>query len=167
MGTHPNAGKRAETRNLVNVPRLVAAYFIEHPDPSDPSQRVAFGTSGHRCSSLSRSFNEAHILAMTQAICERRGHAGATGPLFLGMDTHALSEPAFRSALEVLAGNGVTVMVDRDFQAKTNLLVQEKVGKIGENIQVRRFARFKLGEGIEKKRTDLAAEVAAVISGGA
>ncbi len=114
MGTHPNAGKPAETRNLVNVPRLVAAYFIEHPDPSDPSQRVAFGTSGHRGSSLSRSFNEAHILAMTQAICERRGHAGATGPLFLGMDTHALSEPAFRSALEVLAGNGVTVMVDRD-----------------------------------------------------
>jgi phosphoglucomutase len=114
VGTHPNAGKPAETRNLVNVPRLVAAYFIEHPDPSDPSQRVAFGTSGHRGSSLSRSFNEAHILAMTQAICERRGHAGATGPLFLGMDTHALSEPAFRSALEVLAGNGVTVMVDRD-----------------------------------------------------
>ena len=114
MGTHPNAGKPAETRNLVNVPRLVAAYFIEHPDPSDPFQRVAFGTSGHRGSSLSRSFNEAHILAMTQAICERRGHAGATGPLFLGMDTHALSEPAFRSALEVLAGNGVTVMVDRD-----------------------------------------------------
>ncbi|TRZ98458.1 MAG: alpha-D-glucose phosphate-specific phosphoglucomutase [Deltaproteobacteria bacterium] len=114
MGTHPNAGKPADTRYLVNVPRLVAAYFIEHPDPSDPSQRVAFGTSGHRGSSLSRSFNEAHILAMTQAICERRGHAGATGPLFLGMDTHALSEPAFRSALEVLAGNGVTVMVDRD-----------------------------------------------------
>lgn len=114
MGTHPNAGKPADARNLVNVSRLVAAYFIEHPDPSDPSQRVAFGTSGHRGSSLSRSFNEDHILAVTQAICERRGHAGATGPLFLGMDTHALSEPAFRSALEVLAGNGVTVMVDRD-----------------------------------------------------
>jgi phosphoglucomutase len=114
VGTHPNAGKPADARNLVNVSRLVAAYFIEHPDPSDPSQRVAFGTSGHRGSSLSRSFNEDHILAVTQAICERRGHAGATGPLFLGMDTHALSEPAFRSALEVLAGNGVTVMVDRD-----------------------------------------------------
>ena len=114
MGTHPNAGKRAETRNLVNVPRLVAAYFIEHPDPSEPSQRVSFGTSGHRGSSLSRSFNEDHILAVTQAICERRVHSGATGPLFLGMDTHALSEPAFRSALEVLAGNGVAVMVDRD-----------------------------------------------------
>ena len=114
MGAHPNAGKRADTRSLVNVPRLVAAYFIEHPDPSDPSQRVAFGTSGHRGSSLSRSFNEDHILAVTQAICERRGQAGATGPLFLGMDTHALSEPAFRSAVEVLAGNGVEVRVDRD-----------------------------------------------------
>ena len=114
MGTHPNAGKRTDSRNLVNVPRLVAAYFIEHPDPSDPAQRVAFGTSGHRGSSLSCSFNEEHILAVTQAICERRGDAGATGPLFLGMDTHALSEPAFRSALEVLAGNGVEVRVDRD-----------------------------------------------------
>ena len=114
MGAHPNAGKRADLRYLVNVPRLVAAYFNEHPDLSDPSQRVAFGTSGHRGSSLSRSFNEDHILAVSQAICERRGHAGATGPLFLGMDTHALSEPAFRSALEVLAGNGVEVRVDRD-----------------------------------------------------
>ena len=114
MGTHPNAGKRTDSRNLVNVPRLVAAYFIEHPDPSDPAQRVAFGTSGHRGSSLSCSFNEEHILAVTQAICERRGDAGATGPLFLGMDTHALSEPAFRSALEVLAGNGVEGRVDRD-----------------------------------------------------
>jgi phosphoglucomutase len=114
VGTHPNAGKRADSRSLVNVPRLVAAYFIEHPDPSDPSQRISFGTSGHRGSSLSRSFNEDHILAVTQAICERRGRGGATGPLFLGMDTHALSEPAFRSALEVLAGNGVEVMVDRD-----------------------------------------------------
>jgi len=114
VGTHPNAGKKADPRYLVNVPRLVAAYYIENPDPSVPSQRVAFGTSGHRGSSLSRSFNEAHILAATQAICERRGRAGATGPLFLGMDTHALSEPAFRSALEVLAGNGVEVMVDRD-----------------------------------------------------
>jgi len=112
VGAHPNAGKRADLRYLVNVPRLVAAYFNEHPDLSDPSQRVAFGTSGHRGSSLSRSFNEDHILAVSQAICERRGHAGATGPLFLGMDTHALSEPAFRSALEVLAGNGVEVRVD-------------------------------------------------------
>jgi len=114
VGTHPNAGKPADPKNLVDVPRLVASYYTGNPDPSDPSQRVAFGTSGHRGSSLSRSFNEAHILAVTQAICERRGDAGATGPLFLGMDTHALSEPAFRSALEVLAGNGVEVMVARD-----------------------------------------------------
>jgi len=99
--------------HLVDVPRLVASYYTGIPDPSEPSQRVAFGTSGHRGSSLSLSFNEAHILSVTQAICERRGQAGATGPLFLGRDTHALSEPAFRSALEVLAGNGVEVKVDR------------------------------------------------------
>ena len=114
MGTHPNAGKPADPKQLVNVPRLVAAYYTGIPDPSEPSQRVAFGTSGHRGSSLSLSFNEAHILAVTQAICEQRRRSGATGPLFLGMDTHALSEPAFRSALEVLAGNGVIVMADRD-----------------------------------------------------
>jgi phosphoglucomutase len=114
VGAHPNAGKPADPEALVNIPRLVAAYYTGKPDPSDPGQRVAFGTSGHRGSSLSLSFNEAHILAVTQAICEHRVRAGATGPLFLGMDTHALSEPAFRSALEVLAGNGVEAMVDRD-----------------------------------------------------
>jgi len=114
VGAHPNAGKPADPKDLVNVPRLVAAYYTGRPDPFEPSQRVAFGTSGHRGSSLSLSFNEAHILAVTQALCERRVRGKATGPLFLGMDTHALSEPAFRSALEVLAGNGVEVMVDRD-----------------------------------------------------
>jgi phosphoglucomutase len=114
VGAHPNAGKPADPKDLVNVPRLVAAYYTGNPDPFDPLQRVAFGTSGHRGSSLSLSFNEAHILAVTQAICERRAREKATGPLFLGKDTHALSEPAFRSALEVLAGNGVEVMVDRD-----------------------------------------------------
>ncbi|HZL98148.1 MAG TPA: phosphoglucomutase (alpha-D-glucose-1,6-bisphosphate-dependent) [Terriglobales bacterium] len=114
MGTHPSAGKPADPKHLVNVPRLVAAYYTGNPDPFESLQRVAFGTSGHRGSSLSLSFNEAHILAVTQAICEQRGRSGATGPLFLGMDTHALSEPAFRSALEVLAGNGVGTMVDRD-----------------------------------------------------
>ncbi|HWS15287.1 MAG TPA: phosphoglucomutase (alpha-D-glucose-1,6-bisphosphate-dependent) [Candidatus Methylomirabilis sp.] len=114
MGVHPNAGKPVDPISLVDVPRLVSAYSTGKPDPSDPAQRVAFGTSGHRGSSLSLSFNEPHILAVTQAICERRAREGATGPLFLGMDTHALSEPAFRSALEVLAGNGVEVMVDRD-----------------------------------------------------
>ena len=110
--SHPRAGKPAEAADLVNVPRLLAAYYTERPDPAERSQRVAFGTSGHRGSSLKASFNEAHILATTQAICEYRAAHGATGPLFLGQDTHALSEPAFRTALEVLAGNGVTVHVD-------------------------------------------------------
>ena len=114
MGTHPRAGKPADPKGLVDVPRLIAAYYTENPDPFDPLQLVSFGTSGHRGSSFSGTFNEAHILAVTQAICDRRGRGGATGPLFLGRDTHALSEPAFRSALEVLAGNGVEVMVDRD-----------------------------------------------------
>lgn len=110
--SHPRAGKPAEASDLVNVPRLLAAYYTERPDPAERSQRVAFGTSGHRGSSLKSSFNEAHILATTQAICEYRLGNGATGPLFLGQDTHALSEPAFRTALEVLAGNGVEVRVD-------------------------------------------------------
>jgi len=99
---------------LANVARLVTAYYAERPDPTEPTQRVAFGTSGHRGSSLKLSFNEAHILATTQAICDYRKQAGTSGPLFLGMDTHALSEPAFASALEVLAANRVEVMIDRD-----------------------------------------------------
>jgi len=112
--SHPRAGKPAEASDLVNVPRLLAAYYTERPDPSERAQRVAFGTSGHRGSSLKSSFNEAHILATTQAICEYRAAQGTGGPLFLGQDTHALSEPAFRTALEVLAGNGVTVHVDAE-----------------------------------------------------
>ncbi|MEW6719048.1 MAG: phosphoglucomutase (alpha-D-glucose-1,6-bisphosphate-dependent) [Thermodesulfobacteriota bacterium] len=99
---------------IADLPGLVASYYTGKPDPSEPSQRVAFGTSGHRGTSLSLSFNEDHILAVTQAICDRRAAAGVSGPLFLGKDTHALSEPAFRSALEVLAGNGVAAMIDRD-----------------------------------------------------
>ena len=110
--SHPRAGRPAEAADLVNVPRLLAAYYTEKPDPAERGQRVAFGTSGHRGSSLRTSFNEAHILATTQAICEVRHANGATGPLFLGQDTHALSEPAFRTALEVLAANGVEVRVD-------------------------------------------------------
>lgn len=110
--SHPRAGKPAEAADLVHVPRLLASYYTERPDPGERSQRIAFGTSGHRGSSLKSSFNEAHILATTQAICEYRAAHGATGPLFLGQDTHALSEPAFRTALEVLAGNGVKVRVD-------------------------------------------------------
>ena len=110
--THPHAGQPAQASDLVHVPRLLAAYYTERPDPAERGQRVAFGTSGHRGSSLRSSFNEDHILATTQAICEYRAGHDATGPLFLGQDTHALSEPAFRTALEVLAANGVEVRID-------------------------------------------------------
>jgi len=99
---------------LVNVPRLVTAYYAERPDPSIAAQRVAFGTSGHRGSAFDIAFNETHTLAISQAICLYRKRENIGGPLFLGMDTHALSEPAFASALEVLAANGVAVMIDRD-----------------------------------------------------
>ena len=108
---HPLAGKPAPREALVDVPELLRRYAAEVPDPADPAQRVAFGTSGHRGSSLRRSFNEAHLLAVAQAIAEHRASAGITGPLFIGRDTHALSEPAERSALEVLAANGVEVVV--------------------------------------------------------
>ena len=96
---------------LVNVPRLVSAYYTERPDPTVPEQRVAFGTSGHRGSAFDNAFNEWHILAISQAICLYREQHGIDGPLFLGMDTHALSVPAFSSALEVLAANGVELMI--------------------------------------------------------
>lgn len=112
MNISPFAGKPAESSMLVNVPRLVTAYYTECPDASVAEQRVAFGTSGHRGSSLNRSFNEAHILAITQAICDYRKAQKITGPLFLGADTHALSESARVSALEVLAANNVEVMID-------------------------------------------------------
>jgi phosphoglucomutase len=105
------AGKPAEPSMLVNVPRLITAYYKETPDPSVPEQRVAFGTSGHRGSALEKTFNEWHILAISQAICLYRNRCKIDGPLFLGMDTHALSTPAFASALEVLAANGVEVMI--------------------------------------------------------
>lgn len=108
---NPLAGKPADPSQLVNVPRLVAAYYTERPDPSVREQKVSFGTSGHRGSSLKCSFNEWHILAVTQAICEYRAQQNIDGPLFLGIDTHALSEPAMRSALEVLAANQVEVMI--------------------------------------------------------
>jgi phosphoglucomutase len=108
----PLAGKPAPASLLVNVPRLITAYYTERPDASVAAQRVAFGTSGHRGSSLTHSFNEAHILAISQAICLYRRQQQLTGPLFLGIDTHALSEPALATALEVLAANGVEVMVD-------------------------------------------------------
>jgi phosphoglucomutase len=106
------AGKPADPSILIDVSKLVTAYYTGQPDPAVPGQRVAFGTSGHRGCSLDNSFNEAHILAITQGICLYRKQQSIDGPLYIGFDTHALSEPAFRSALEVLAGNGVDVMVD-------------------------------------------------------
>ncbi len=112
--TSPLAGKPAPPSLLVDIPALLAAYADLRPDPAVPAQRVAFGTSGHRGSSLQRSFNEWHVLAITQAICEYRSGHGIDGPLYLGIDTHALSQPAFESALEVLAGNGVETMVAVD-----------------------------------------------------
>lgn len=111
MSSSPLAGKPAPRSLLVDVPRLITAYYTLRPDLDDPAQRVAFGTSGHRGSSLQARFNEAHILAITQAICEYRAQAGITGPLYLGKDTHALSEPALVTALEVLAANGVTTRI--------------------------------------------------------
>jgi phosphoglucomutase len=106
------AGRPVDPSMLVNVPRLVTAYFSGRPDPGVASQRVAFGTSGHRGSALDLAFNEWHILAISQAICQYRQQSGISGPLFIGIDTHALSEPALASALEVLAANGVDVMLD-------------------------------------------------------
>lgn len=112
---HKLAGKRAPNSALANIPRLVSAYYTHNPDVSDPTQRVSFGTSGHRGSSLRNSFNEAHVLAISQAIFEYRSSKGITGPLFIGMDTHALSEPAQSTALEFFAAHGVTVMIQKDF----------------------------------------------------
>jgi phosphoglucomutase len=112
MATNPQAGKPALSSQLVNSPRLIASYYTIKPDPAEKTQRVAFGTSGHRGSSFSASFNEDHILAITQAICAYRKQQVITGPLFLGLDTHALSEPAFLTALEVLAAHEIDVMID-------------------------------------------------------
>jgi phosphoglucomutase len=112
MRVSPLAGQPADPATLVDVARLVTAYYTGRPDPAVPSQRVAFGTSGHRGSAFDLAFNEAHILATTEAICRYRAKEGIDGPLFVGIDTHALSEPAFASALEVLAAHGVDVMID-------------------------------------------------------
>ena len=113
MKIHPFAGKVAPRSVLANIPRLVSAYYTHRPDVSEPTQQVAFGTSGHRGSSLKNSFNQDHILAISQAICEYRASQHIDGPLFMGMDTHALSEPALASALEVFAAAGVTVMISK------------------------------------------------------
>jgi phosphoglucomutase len=111
MGLHPLAGKPAPYELLINVPRLISAYYTRKPDPFDPAQRVAFGTSGHRGSSLKGSFNEDHISAISQAICEQRQAQKITGPVYIGMDPHALSEPALATAIEVFAGNGQEIVV--------------------------------------------------------
>jgi phosphoglucomutase len=112
MNVHPRAGQLAQPSDLANIPRLVSAYYTELPDPAVSVERVSFGTSGHRGTATNRSFNERHILAITQAICLYRRQQHITGPLFLGIDTHALSESALGSALEVLAANGVDTMID-------------------------------------------------------
>lgn len=113
MIPHPLAGQPAPHSFLVNIPRLVSSYYTLKPDPENPAQQVAFGTSGHRGSSLLGSFNEAHILAISQALAEYRAQQGITGPLFMGMDTHALSEAAWMTAVEVLTANGVEVWVEK------------------------------------------------------
>ena len=114
MALHPLAGQPAPRELLVNIPRLVSAYYTLTPDPENVAHRVAFGTSGHRGSSLKNSFNEHHILAISQAIAEYRQSQGIDGPIFVGMDTHALSEPAQLSAVEVLAANDVEVVIQRE-----------------------------------------------------
>lgn len=111
MAKHPLAGKPAPRELLVNVPRLISAYYTHKPDPANPTHRVSFGTSGHRGTSYKHSFNEDHILAISQAICEYRQRESIDGPLYLGMDTHALSEPALYTAVEVFAANGVHVYI--------------------------------------------------------
>ena len=111
MSLHPRAGKPAQPADLIDVRKLVIAYSAERPDPSVAAQRVAFGTSGHRGCSWEASFNEWHILAMTQAICDYRRGQRIDGPMFVGIDTHALSEPALASTVEVLAANDITVVL--------------------------------------------------------
>jgi phosphoglucomutase len=112
---HPLAGKPAPASILTNIPRLLVSYYSGHPDPAEAGERVAFATSGHRGTALKRTFNEDHILATTQAICDHRATQGIDGPLFIGMDTHPLSEAAIVTAIEVLAANGVAIMADQDF----------------------------------------------------
>jgi len=111
--SHPRPGDKVPPASRANIPRLITDYFTLKPDPADPAQRVAFGTSGHRGTAAAASFTESHIAAITQAVCDHRARAGITGPLFLGKDTHALSEAAFTTALEVLAANNVDTMIDQ------------------------------------------------------
>jgi hypothetical protein len=114
MSVSEKAGRLPDPADLVDVDALIGAYYDEHPDPADATQRVAFGTSGHRGTSTAGTFNEAHVLAVTEAICRYRAQQGIDGPLYLGRDTHALSEPAARTIVEVLAAHEIDVMVDQD-----------------------------------------------------
>ena len=116
MAIHELAGQPAPKSVLADIPKLISAYHTQKPDVSDPAQQVSFGTSGHRGSSLKNTFNEDHILAISQAICEYRASKNITGPLFMGMDTHALSEPALATAIEVFAAAGVTLMIQKDLE---------------------------------------------------
>jgi len=127
MTLHELAGKPAPQSILTDIPKLVSAYYAFQPDVSEPSQRVSFGTSGHRGSSLRNSFNENHILAITQAICEYRKSKAITGPLFIGMDTHALSEPALKSALEVFAANSVAVRIQKNLGATPTPVISRAI----------------------------------------
>jgi phosphoglucomutase len=142
MKISPYAGKPAVASMLVDVPKLITAYYTETPDPSISEQRVLFGTSGHRGSALNKSFNEAHILAITQAICEYRAKQEFTGPLFLGIDTHALSIPALASALEVLAANGVEVMLAENDEYTPTPVISHAV------LTYNRGKKTKLADGI-------------------
>ena len=154
---HPAAGKLASPNTLANIPRLVTAYFANRPDAADPAQRVAFGTSGHRGSAFQLSFNEAHILAIAQAICLYRKNAGVDGPLFLGIDTHALSRPAFDSALEVLVarldGRTVKKLVRAESLGRLrhiNVSRPRGLGEKAEQTLEKRFGRaFKTGVEID------------------
>ena len=136
MSNHPRAGTVALPEDLIDVATLITAYYTRKPDPSVIDQQVAFGTSGHRGSSLKTTFNEDHILATTQAICDYRKAQGFDGPLFIGRDTHGLSEPAWASALEVLVANGVEVCVDAADRytptpAVSHAILRANRGKIG------------------------------------
>src|SRR3954469_12890219 len=122
-----NAGRLADASSLVDVDALLSAYYEDQPDPSVDEQRVSFGTSGHRGSSLAGPFNEAHVLAISEAVCRYRDSQGIEGPLFLGRDTHGLSEPAFRTIIEVLAAHGVVVMIDPDDTATPTPVISHAI----------------------------------------
>jgi len=136
MSEHPRAGQPAEDKDLVDVGALLDAYADIRPEPDQPAQQVAFGTSGHRGSSLDGSFNDAHIAAITQAVCEHRRAAGIDGPLLIGRDTHALSEPAWRTALEVLAAHDVQVLVDAAGGFTPTPAVSHAILRLGRNHEV-------------------------------